>query len=630
MLDFSAFTKEQLIELLRKMQSEISDLRSAPENQRLIHDLRVHQLELEMQNRELREAQTELELARDRYADLYDFAPVGYVTLDAKGRVLEINLNGANLLGKPRTEIVKLPFSSLLHPEDIAHYFSYLKQVLESDRKVSTEVRLKKGKQKYRYCYLESIAIHDARGNATTCRTAIIDISERKHAEEQLNLAHAELEQKVQDRTTELMQTNLALKKEIVQREQITARLRGSEERYRSVVESQTELICRWKPGGVLTFVNDAYCRAFGKSCEELIGHTFLPLIPEEDRDKVRDHIGTLSRDNPVTTLEHRVIVPSGEIRWQRWINHASFDEQGNITEFQSVGNDVTERRRVEHELNQYRAHLEVLVAERTADLQATNRELELFSYTIAHDLRAPLRAVTSFSQILLDDVDAKLNDEERDSLHRIIVAGKYMAQLIDDILKLAKVTRSEMHFEVVNISALCHEAAARLQQADPDRCVSWNIQDGLTAWGDRKALAVMLNNLAENAWKFTQHTTDATIEFGAAQEQGEQVFYVKDNGVGFDMQYASKLFRAFERLHSSGEFEGTGIGLATVLHVVDRHRGNVWARGTVGKGATIYFQLPASKEEFKNNSEFYTLPNRAMTPEMVSNTNRTEELANE
>ena len=601
MSDFTGLTKAQLIDQLQRLQSEITALRSEPakqqrllkerrtppENQSFIHELKVHQLELEMQNRELREAQEELELARDRYADLYDFAPSGYVTLDAKGRILDINLSGATLLGKPRQELVELPFSSFLDSQDIPYFFNYLKQVLASDDKMSTELSLKKTNNTYRDCYLESSAIRDPQGNASTCRTTMIDISRRNYAEEQLRLAHAELEQKVRERT---------------------AQLRDSEARYRAVVDSQTELICRWRPGGVLTFVNEAYYRYFEKSRTELIGHTFLPLIPQEDRDKVREHIATLNSANPVTTFEHRVIAMGGEIRWLRWTHHAYFDELGHTTECQSVGNDVTERRQVENELQRYRAHLEELVTERTAELQATNKELERFSYTVAHDLRAPLRAITSFSQIIKEDADAKLNQQERDYLNRIIAAGKYMAQLIDDILKLAQVTRSEMHFEMVDISALCREAAKRLQQTDRDRKVRWNIQDGLTAWGDRKALAVMLNNLVENAWKFTRESADACIEFGATLEKGDQVYYVKDNGVGFDMQFESRLFRAFERLPTRGEYEGTGIGLATVLHVIDRHRGKVWARGVVGKGATLYFQLPNNKEQFKSNSGFYSL----------------------
>lgn len=623
MVDFTRLTKEQLIEQLHDLQGEITDLRSAPENQRLFQDLQVHQLELEMQNRELREAQTGLELARDRYADLYDFAPLGYVTLDAQGHILEINLSGAELLGKSRSELVKHPLSLFLQTQDIQPFFNYLKQVLDSDGKVNTELRLKTAKDTFRYCYLESKAVRDTQDKAINCRTAIIDISDRKRAEEQLRLAHNELEQRVQERTVNLTKANLALQQEITTRKNVTEQLKMSEERYRSVVEGQTELICRWLPDGTLTFVNDAWCHYFNTSRDAIIGQTFLPLISEEDRSDVLDHVAALNPDNPVTTVEHRVISANGEIRWQRWIHHASFDEQGRITEYQSVGNDLTERRRAEYELQRYRAHLEELVAERTAELQAANSELEAFSYALAHDLRTPLRAVTSFSQILLADTHMKLNSDEKQSLDRIINAGKYMAQLIDDILRLARVTRNEMQFEIVDVSALCREEANRLQQTDPERKVHWNIQDGLGAWGDHKALAIMINNLLGNAWKFSRKSPEVHIEFGAAQDLGEQVFYVKDNGVGFEMQFAPKLFRAFERIHSAEDFEGTGIGLATVRHIIERHRGKVWAQSAVGEGTTIYFHLPRSVEEFKINSGLTSLTNHAV----AKKGDKTEEL---
>jgi light-regulated signal transduction histidine kinase (bacteriophytochrome) len=337
-------------------------------------------------------------------------------------------------------------------------------------------------------------------------------------------------------------------------------------------------------------------------------------LVPPEDREKVCQYIATINRENPVSTFEQRVIAKGGEIRWQHWANHVILDGEGRVNEIQSIGNDITERRRIQQELQKYRAHLEELVAERTIELRAVNRELEAFSYSIAHDLRTPIRAVTSFSQILLEDAKSKLNEDEAESLNRIIAAGKYMAQLVDDILSLATVTRKEMKFVTVDVSALCIEEANRLQQSDPDRRVRWTIEDGLTAWGDQKALAIMINNLLSNAWKFTRNVSEPYIEFGEVQEPGEQTYYISDNGVGFDMRFASKLFRAFERLHSDEEFEGTGIGLATVRHIILRHRGEIWVKSAVGKGTTVYFQLPRSEEEFKIHSRVTTTTNHANT----------------
>jgi PAS domain S-box-containing protein len=473
-------------------------------------------------------------------------------------------------------------------------------QVFESDTKLATELRLKKGGDAYRQVYLESIAVRDEQGNANTCRCAIVDISEKKHAEELLRQAHDELEQRVEERTKELTQANEQLRMEIAAREQMAQALQTSEARYRVVVDSQSELICRWRPEGTITFVNEAYCRYFDKTREDLIGHSFMPLIPQEHQAGVQAHFASLGKDNPVDSYEHQVIAPNGQIRWQRWTNHAVFNEQGEIVEFQSVGNDVTERRQVEMELKRYREHLEELVAKRTAELQATNKELEAFSYAIAHDLRSPLRSITSFSQILKADAAQKLNDGEIDSLNRVITAGKYMAQLIDDILRLANITQQEMHFSNIDVSALCQQVAARLNQSESERSVTWNIAPGINVWGDQKAVSILIDNLLENAWKFTRDSSNAAIEVGLIREQSMEAFFVKDNGVGFDMQYVDKLFRAFERLHSPRQFEGTGIGLATVRHIIERHGGKIWAQATEGKGATFYVSLPKREESRK------------------------------
>ncbi|MGD8591820.1 MAG: PAS domain S-box protein [Gammaproteobacteria bacterium] len=597
MVDLTKLSKKQLTKQLQDMLQDLERAKSEGGQERLIHDLRVHQIELEMQNRQLRETQQRLEISRDRYSELYDFAPVGYVTLTDTGRIEQINLTGAKLLGKPREQVMELPLSSFVATADWQHFFNYLKQVFESDIKIATELHFKKNAVSDRQVYLESIAVRDEQGNANTCRCAIVDITERKHAEESLRLAHDELEQRVEERTKELKQANATLMAEIAAREQVSAELRESEARYRSVVDSQSELICRWRPDGTLTFVNEAYCRYFNKTREELLGQSFMPLIPEEDHRGVEAHFAALHKDNPVDTHEHRVIAPNGQIRWQRWTNHAAFDEQGRIVEFQSVGNDVTERRQAEMELGRYREQLEDLVAKRTAELQASNNELEAFSYALAHDLRSPLRSITSFSQILLTDAEQKLSDEEMQSLHRVIASGKYMAQLIDDILRLARVSRNELHCEIIDVSAMCGQVVARLSQSEPERNVTWEIASGLNLWGDGKAVAIIIDNLLENAWKFTRNTPHASIKVGLTHNRDMEALFVKDNGVGFDMQYATKLFRAFERLHDSKQFEGTGIGLATVRHIVERHGGKVWVQAEEGEGATFFVCLPKREE---------------------------------
>lgn len=239
------------------------------------------------------------------------------------------------------------------------------------------------------------------------------------------------------------------------------------------------------------------------------------------------------------------------------------------------------------------RIRLEQQVEERTRGLKAMNRELEAFSYSVAHDLRSPLRAINAFSQILNDEQADCLTDEGKRYLGRIQVSTLQMAHLIDGLLDLSKVYRSEMVPKKVDLSAMARNIADALHESDPGRRVAFQIAPGLIAQGDREWLQVLLQNLLENAWKFTAPQPEPRIEFGAYSDSGETIFYVADNGVGFDAQFSHKLFNPFERLHDEREFVGTGIGLATVRRIVERHGGRVWAKGEPGAGATFYFSLP-------------------------------------
>jgi signal transduction histidine kinase len=257
-------------------------------------------------------------------------------------------------------------------------------------------------------------------------------------------------------------------------------------------------------------------------------------------------------------------------------------------------------------ELRRYATELEQRVAERTheleernetlrrnaAELLAANQELDAFAYSVSHDLRAPLRSIDGFSQILLEDYAAQLDQAGQDSLRRVRAASQRMATLIDDLLKLARVTRAEMRTEVVDLSAMAREIAAELQKTDSARQVEVVIAPGLTARADLPLLRVALENLLRNSWKYTAKQPRPRIEFGSVEANGGLAFMVKDNGAGFDMKYMDKLFGVFQRLHSAAEFEGTGVGLATVRRIITRHGGQIWAEGAVDQGATFYFTL--------------------------------------
>ncbi len=272
-------------------------------------------------------------------------------------------------------------------------------------------------------------------------------------------------------------------------------------------------------------------------------------------------------------------------------------DELGTLTDaFNQMLGRIEEQKK---ELQQHAMGLEQRVAERTrelekraAELLAANNELDAFAYSVSHDLRAPLRSIDGFSQVLLEDYGAQLDDGGRDSLHRVRAASQRMATLIDDLLKLARVTRTEMRTERVDLSGMARDIVGEIERTTPDRQVDFAIAPGLEADGDAQLLRVVLDNLLRNGWKYTGKQPQPRVEFTAVDENGDRVFVIKDNGAGFDMKYADKLFGVFQRLHSSAEFEGTGVGLATVRRIINRHGGRIWAEGVVDQGATFYFTL--------------------------------------
>jgi PAS domain S-box-containing protein len=393
---------------------------------------------------------------------------------------------------------------------------------------------------------------------------------------------------------SELWQPSHQPRRFLLTMEDITQRKR-SEQQAEALLQSAPDAIVVVNESGNIKFVNQRMEDLFGYRKEELIGQSLDIFLPQRLKNRHIQHMKnffTLAQTRTMSAVKDLFGLHKDGTKIPVDITLSSLESSEGLVVVGAI-RDITERKQIEEELRRHRGHLEELVAQRTADLQASNTQLESYSYSIAHDLRAPLRAIISFSQILMEDTKDKLSAEDIAHLNRVITAGKRMSELIDDILELSRITRKEIHFISVNLSAITEDIIARLKQSHPDRNLHCHVQENLIVTGDARLLECALQNLLENAWKFTRDTTPAHIEIGALQHRDETVYFVKDNGIGFDKQYMEKIFQPFHRLHSPEEYEGTGVGLATVKRVIQRHGGRVWAESEKGHGATFYFTLP-------------------------------------
>ena len=364
--------------------------------------------------------------------------------------------------------------------------------------------------------------------------------------------------------------------------------LREAEERFRLLVASVQEyaILMLDTEGHVISW-NSGAERIKGYKAHEIIGQHFSRFYPPEDKDKPARELEIATKTGRYEEEGWRVR-KDGSRFWASVAVCAMRDEDGMLKGFAKITRDVTERKRNEDQIRKLNENLQ----NHSVRLEATNKELEAFSYSVSHDLRSPLRSIDGFSLALMEDHAAKLDPEARDYLQRVRAATKRMAQLIDDLLALSRVSRTELVRTKVDLSEAARTVAAELQKTQPDRQALFVIADGLNVEGDPHLLRIVLDNLLGNAWKFTAKRDGARIEFGSVGENGTRQFFIRDNGAGFDMSYAHKLFGAFQRLHANEEFAGTGIGLATVQRIINRHGGRISAEGVVGEGATFRFSL--------------------------------------
>jgi len=369
-------------------------------------------------------------------------------------------------------------------------------------------------------------------------------------------------------------------------------RLQEARLRFEGIIDSATDAVVSIDAQQRVTLFNRAAEKMFGYRAAEILGQPLDRLLPGSCRER---HTGQI-REFVRTGVTKRIMGSGGSVLGLR-VNGEEFPIEASIAQlkmesgavYTAILRDVSRRKQAEDQISQLNNDLK----QRLQELELANKDVEAFSYSVAHDLRAPLRGISGFSRLLALEHSGQLNETARDYLRRISNSAARMGTLIDGLLALAGLAQAKVNPQRLDLSSEARAILQRLREQHPERKVITEVQEGVTAWADPRLMGVVLENLLGNAWKYSAVVAEARIAFGSEQREDERVLFVKDNGAGFDMQYADRLFGMFQRLHGENEFKGTGIGLATVRRIITLHRGRIWADATIGRGASFYFVLP-------------------------------------
>lgn len=494
----------------------------------------------------------EAEIARgaERLRLAVESAQIGTWDWDMVHDAVVWNSRNYEIFGvEPGTPITGEMFLGQIHPDDQPRVKAALDAAVNASADFSTEVRAHRVDRpaRTRYVAVRGRFVRSAGGEVQRAVGVTLDVTDRRTAE---------------------------------------LRVIESELRFRAVAERAPALIWSCDQNLNRDYFNKTWLAFTGRPLEEELGRGWFGGLAPADFPRWQEVVGGAARLRDPYSIEYRLRRSDGVFRWMIETGSPRLAADGSFAGYLGSCIDITARKENEEELE---AHVRL----RTRELETANHELESFSYSVSHDLRGPVRAIQGFAEIAIEEIDASNPTLARERVERVMKAADRMNKLIDAFISMARISRAELTIEPVNLSKLADEIVGFLRSTDPKRTVDVTIAPGLNAQGDERLLRIALENLLSNAWKFTSQQPSARIELGAAPQPGEMpAYFVRDNGAGFDMAYANKLFGAFQRLHSQGEFKGTGIGLATVQRIIHRHGGRTWAEGTPNQGATFYFTL--------------------------------------
>jgi len=497
---------------------------------------------------ERKQSEQALRASEERLRMQIERMPIGCILHDSNSCFSRLNPAAEKILGYAESELLGKRVS-LIVPEDVRqHVDDIMSRLAEGDMTAHSVNKNVTKDGRTIICQWTNTPLRNPDGQFVGFLSMVQDITESKLAEEAL---------------------------------------RESEKKYRSIIDNLLDGYLRIDKDGIITMASPSVVQMYGvDSPEELVGTPTSALYKDlSDRSIVLEKLRTQGR---VLDFETDALRKDGT-SFPVSINAQYFyDDKGQVQGTEAFIRDIKERKQVEEQIHKLNEEM----ALRNAELEMANKEMESFIYSVSHDLRGPLRTISGFSQLLTDIPTGNVDTKKKNYLTRIQIGAAKMSQLIDDLLRLSRISRQEMNRTEVDMSSLAGKIMSELREANPDRNVDAEIEEDISVFADSGLMNIALTNLLANAWKFTAKNANARIEFGSRTEQGKAVYYVKDNGVGFDQEYAHKMFLPFHRLHGTGEFEGTGIGLSIVERIIHRHGGRIWGEGQEGKGATVFFTL--------------------------------------